>query len=246
MKLVFSIFVVMRYTYVTHNDRNWSGRGSIYPDDLYSPVEVMFDSEHTVGVSVLYPVLEYEHSVRLQPISPGGIYTYGGRNWEIVIHLDGDLPAGAEREYVLAVRVLPKSMPWQYTLLPYREYFQNLYGGVRYTRDPRPIVGMSVSQVSSISPTNARGYVGSRIDTQGWGAWVDAMRLARSNGFERTMVWGVSGHYDAAHARQYNYPPQLVSPLRDMPAAHGSRHLLQQLANEGWRSGCGGPFAVDC
>ena len=222
---------------LSHLDRNFSGRGAPYPGDNYSPTEVLHDAQHTIGFSLHYPVLEYEHRVRLQPISPGGMYTHGGRNWEIVGILDGDLPAGAEREYVLAVRVLPSSMPWQLTLLPYREYFHSLYGGVRYTRDPRPVAGQPVAILAAIRLDNPRGYVGDRPDVDGWRSWANKLRESHYRGFDRFMVWVPTGLYDAEVARPFNFPAQFMTELYNMPRSRDTLHELSALADIGMDMG---------
>jgi len=222
---------------LNHRDRNYSGRGAPYPGDNYSPVEVLHDDQHTIGFSLLYPVLEYEHRVRVQPISPGGMYTHGGRNWEVVIILDGDLPAGAEREYVIAVRVQPTSMPWQLTLLPYREYFHSLYGGVRYTRDSRPVAGQPVAILAGISPDNPRGYVGDRPDVDGWRSWANKLRESHYRGFDRFMVWVPTGLYDAEVARPFNFPAQFMTELYNMPRSRDTLHELSALADIGMEMG---------
>ena len=43
-----------------------------YPSLCYSPVFVVGDNSATVGVSLMYPILEYKHAVEVRLISPGG------------------------------------------------------------------------------------------------------------------------------------------------------------------------------
>ncbi len=56
-----------------------------YPGSLYSPVTVFRNDRIAVGISLQYPILEYQHDVRLTLKSPGGRLAQGtgGRGFEV-------------------------------------------------------------------------------------------------------------------------------------------------------------------
>ncbi len=205
-----------------HNNKNFFGPGRSYPEELYSPVVVMNDNQYTIGASLLYPVLEYKTSVRTQLRSPGGIYQTGGRNWEIDFKLQGTIPPAQTRRFILAVRVTKDNNQWVRTLLPYRDYFQSNYGPVKYTRDPRPVRGFTLTQRADLSAANPRGYSNPnrRPDTKGWRAWANVFRASPSAGFNRIMVWtptGLQRQHD-----ELNYPFLFMSPMKQIPAMQQS------------------------
>ena len=138
---------------------------------------------------------------------------------------------------MLAVRVLPRFDAWQLTLLPYREYFHSLYGGVRYTRDPRPVAGQPVAILAAIRLDNPRGYVGDRPDVDGWRSWANKLRESHYRGFDRFMVWVPTGLYDAEVARPFNFPAQFMTELYNMPRSRDTLHELSALADIGMDMG---------
>ena len=206
----------------------FAGPGHTYPGQLYSPVAVIADDNYTIGVSLLYPILDYKHTVRVLMRSPGGIYAHGGQSWDIDFRLDGDLPPGQTRRYTLAVRVATNQADWVRTLVPYRDYFQALYGPVQYQRDPRPVEGFTLAIAHAISESNPRGYSSTtrRPDLNGWRRWANVFKASRSNAFTRTMVWTPSGLFK--NNRDLNYPFLFMTPLLEMSA---SADTLDELAS---------------
>ncbi|TVQ32392.1 MAG: hypothetical protein EA376_05855 [Phycisphaeraceae bacterium] len=199
-----------------------------YPNRWYSPVFVMRNDDIAVGVSLQYPMLEYKHQVRTEMWSPGGGSSVGegGRGWAVQFRFDNFgnenpgsrirdesfLAPGERRTYVVSVRVTRNPEEWVRTLLPYRDYFRSLYGGVRYSRDPRPVLGVTVAGAWRASADNKFGFAGPnrfRPDLHGWKPWVDNIFNEIQNGPERLMLWAPSGVYH--ENRENNFPFQFTS-----------------------------------
>ncbi len=214
---------------VTFEMASFAGVTYPYPDDLYSPVWVVSNGQHAIGVSVLYPVLEYKHDVRVSLCKMPGQYTSGegGMGWMVNVgcsNLPGwgavprpcEVPPGEERTYVVCVRVTKKTSEWVRTLLPYREYFRSLYGGVQYSRDADAVYGLAVAFGAAISPTNPSGWTFSnrRPDLHTWAPWV-AYITTNLAAFKRVMIWAPSGLYNVN--QELNYPFQFTSRWLDHP-----------------------------
>src|SRR5258707_1165080 len=78
-----------------------TGPAAAYPTTAYSPVAVFGNEQFTVGASVLSPVLEDRHAVVMTLRSVAGA---GEPAWELAVDLEGKLPAGVTRDYLVAVR----------------------------------------------------------------------------------------------------------------------------------------------
>lgn len=188
--------------------RAQSGR---YPRNMYSPAWVIANDELAVGVSIQYPIMEYKHEVRLMLQSPDGRRAEGegGRGWMIELRLSnlggergnaklvdsGKIEPGQRQQYIISVRVTDHPHEWVRTLVPYRTFFRNTYGGVRYARDPRPVNAVSIANEWQISPDNLRGYLPRyRPDLNGWTRLITDIDLR--HGWPRVMVWVPTGMYD--------------------------------------------------
>ncbi|MCB9841269.1 MAG: hypothetical protein H6809_06440 [Phycisphaeraceae bacterium] len=201
--------------------------GRIYPDDLYSPVGVIRNDDYTIGMSLHYPILEYEHRVRPLYYVPGGHYAATGPCWNGEFGLLGELPPGETRTYTLAFRVTSNDRHWLHTLVPYRDYFQEMYGAVRYERDPRPVFGVFAAANGSITAENPRGFDGPRRpDENGWGPWADFLRVAPQRGFHRVMVWSPTGLF--RQNQQNNYPFLFMSGMDQYPMLRDTASLIRQ------------------
>ncbi len=200
-----------------------------YPDDLYSPVAVVSNGQHAIGVSLLYPVLEYKHDVLVSLSKMPGQYAggEGGMGWMVSIgctNLPAGtplphpclVPAGEERTYVVCVRTTRKPAEWFRTLLPYRAYFRSLYGGVQYARETEPVAGVSLAFVAAISPTNPSGWgwPNRRPDQHGWSPWITYITTNLS-AFKRVVLWAPTGLYNVS--QELNYPFQFTSRWLDHP-----------------------------
>lgn len=223
---------------VDHNNNNYFGPRLHWPSQQYSPVFVFGDEQTTIGVSLLYPFPEYRHEVGFQLISPGGIYNVSGRNWQLDMPLVGQLGPGQSRRYVLAVRILEgRQDEWIRVLKPYRDYFRSQYGSVRYTRDPRPVLGVFIGTTPTENNPFGYGLPDSlRPDLVGWGP-VAAMwrRDARHAGFSRFMLWVPTGMF--GRHWHWNFPFQFMTPMNQRPHQAASLDHLRSLASDGFQMG---------
>ena len=205
-----------------------------YPDNLYSPVMVFGDSSYTFGVSVLYPMLEYKHSVQLALVVPGGAYKSTGFNWETHVRLKGEIEPGETRSYTVAVRLTDHPDNWLATLVPYRDYFQALYGPIEYERDPRPIRGIACAQGHLTSDQNPFGFAQPperRPDLVGYGPFADRLVTeARNDRYNRMVLWAVSGLY--REHQEWNFPPQFMSHIDEVPTLRVSADALTNMASD--------------
>lgn len=216
---------------------------AIYPNEWYAPVMVFGDDRHTIGVSVLYDAVGYDQSVRpALEGSPAGepLNVSDARaGWDVWIGPQGTIEPGQGRTYRVCVRVARAGDPagWMGTLEPYRTFFREVYGGASYSRDGRPIAGHVLAQDRDLGNNNTRGFSNfdRRPDVVGFGpaaAQIDT--VTRGRGYQRLMIWAVSGLYN--RERAFNYPGQLFSGMLDSRAMSGSIDRLRDLGN--------GPFQV--
>lgn len=199
-----------------------------YPDELYSPLFVLEGDKYTLGISLLYPVLSYKHDVRLSISSPGGkqVAGEGGRGWLARFQLgsvgqssagqlvhDAELKPGESRTYIVAVRSMPTGQGWQRTLTPYRNFFRDLYGAVKYKRRPEAMQGFELARESWLEPSNPRGWNPSlRPDQLGWAPVVKHLRDLKAGGLVlRGQTGSIPGGAD-------DRPPfQMATPWSSMP-----------------------------
>jgi hypothetical protein len=238
-------FVDGKATTLNHNNDNYFGGGQVYPGSTYSPTITVSDGEYTIGASLKYPLLNHRHLAFIRLESPGGTAVVSGRNWQFRFDLNplmsfsgqstynfsGDIPPGASRQYTISVRVIrarPGDHPaeWLRTLAPYKDYFQCLYGGVRYTRDVRPVLAQVMATTELLSPSNPLGMTDywTRIDQYGWGPRVDRLNQYHGRGWDRITLWAPTGLY--YNNRGNNYPFQFTTHWTSIPLAVQSQHLL--------------------
>ncbi len=178
--------------------QSFAAQWADYPDELYSPVFVLEGDTYTLGVSLLYPVMSYKHDVRLSISSPGGkqVSGEGGRGWlarfqlgslgdaaaNSLVH-DAVLRPGETRTYIVCVRAMQSGQGWQRTLVPYRNFFREFYGVVKYKRRPEAMQGFEAAAESWMEPANPRGWNPAfRPDERGWSGLVKHLRDARAGG----------------------------------------------------------------
>lgn len=213
-------------------DYNDFGFGAyIYPANLYAPLMVLHGAAFSIGAALHYPVMEYKHDVRLIVRSPAGRYAEGdgGRGWEIEfrpsnVGNESDttkliysalVPNGQSRTYVVSVRIVRPGSEWIRAFVPYRNFFRSEYGGVRYTRDPRAVHCVSLSNEMYVTPDNPEGWQNpaTRPDLMGWEKLVSA--LLRETGWPRLMLWHPSGMY--TYQMHHNPPYQFTTHWLDHP-----------------------------
>lgn len=208
---------------VTNNGQPYFLGGGVYPRDTYSPVVAFGNDQYSVGVSLQYPILDYKHEVFMRLETPGGHFIRDGVNWQVMMDLNpsqttgsvfseaGDLRPGERRTYTMSVRVTGSSQDWVETLAPYKEFFASTYGGVRYTRDLRPVSAVPLAQAHLLSATNPYGFdmPNLRPDQRGFGPWADELIRVSQRGWSRIMLWAPTGMYSVN--RENNYPFQFAS-----------------------------------
>ncbi|HED53491.1 MAG TPA: hypothetical protein ENJ00_04745 [Phycisphaerales bacterium] len=226
-------------------DTTWNryiGQAWPYPGSAYSPMISLMNDDFAVGVSLIYPVLEYKHDVLVRLVKGGGVFKgpKATRGWIVYFDLNNGphanrfttlahpamLEPGRHRRYTVAVRAIkrnparPRSITgeqdWLETLLPYRDYFQSKYGPVQYQRNPRPVLARELSNASAQSSRNPRGLLGGkskRPDLVGFTPI--AQELARPTGYPRLMLWAPSGLFDKGS--KFNYPSRFTLGWNDLP-----------------------------
>ena len=219
-----------------------------YPADSYSPVMVLRNQSKAIGVSIQYPVMTYKHDVLVNMASPPAGFAQGpaGRGWMVgfnLSNLGGEhvhtrlnnqaiIPPGETRTYVVSVRMTSDVNNWATTLLPYRDYFREMYGGVQYQRRSHAVRGMNASMGENCSDSNPFGFDEfMRPDLHGWGRMVNEVTRYQ---FNTTMIWTLSGFY--RNNTQLNYPYLTASPLRNHPrlaTAFDAATGLKQVAQSG-------------
>jgi len=223
--------------------RVWCGA---YPQSLYSPVAVTRNDRDAIGVSIEYPLMEYQHEICLTVKSDGPTGWYVELGMENAEVADGrgylfnrpTLAPGETRRYTVNI-ASAESTHWIETLAPYRDYFQTTYGAVRYTRDNRAVAGISLAYGEFQTTNNRDGWIPEcgRPDLNGFTAAANfiAQRFMSS---DRVMVWAATG---LTFPQSMNFPFQFASrwtngspassaPLATAPAA------LQQVAGVAGRS----------
>jgi hypothetical protein len=215
-----------------------------YPYDSYSPATVISEGEYTIGMSLNYPLAEYNHRIDMMVQSPVRTPSDNGRNWMVSFRLWGEIPAGQTRTYTIPVRVAKGNQHWLETLKPYREYFNSLYGSVQYTRDPHPVRGFHISYLEFLSSSSQRGFYNSNMDpsVHGYGPWANYIRTnAIANGFERVMIWAPTGIYYTN--RDDNYPCLFMTGADNIPIMRNSQNLFRSIADAGLEMGFWWGFA---
>lgn len=217
-----------------------------WPDDgfgLYSPVTILRDNNLRLGMSVQYDVRDYKHVVAIRHTVPGGGLQSSGLNWMINFELnpedddfseDGLLQPGESRVYTVSLRAQTNAeqQRWTHVLEPYREFFEDTYGGAQYAINREPLVSIPIAITARISPTNPRGFTPTRarLDDIGWSHTVERMQEFVDTGYSRFIVRAPTGLY--ANNRSNNFPFQFASAWDDIPRALETEHLLRNFANQ--------------
>ncbi|MCG3123731.1 MAG: hypothetical protein GIKADHBN_02152 [Phycisphaerales bacterium] len=207
------------------NFATFVGQHYNYPDSQYAPVWVITNGEYAVGVSLIYPMLEFQHDARMGLMNPTGSNSgEGGPGWGIAARIsnrgteppeqrlpfESMIPPGQQRTYVLSVRVTNNPSEWTRTLLPYRKYFRKTFGGVTYRRDGRLLQPVVVAETSYLEPSNPMGFTwiaSRRPDIFGWKPWAEALKQTPRDQIQ--MLWAPSGlYYERADE---NFPFQMTT-----------------------------------
>lgn len=227
----------MAWRDISHGE--FQGYSWCYPGHAYSPVMVAMNQTHVIGVSLLYPVMDYRHDAAVQFNRVGGVFrgpaerlgwmvsfdlnNYNGPNARERVHFGAELLPGESREYTMAVRVMKRpqasgsvagEQEWLEVLEPYRSYFQSNFGSVTYERRTKPVMTWAFADESNISPTNRRGFGGNenRPDRVGFAPAANSIINANA-GYESVMIWVPSGLY--ATNREHNLPYRFTAGWLD-------------------------------
>ncbi|MBL0871478.1 MAG: hypothetical protein IBJ18_12970, partial [Phycisphaerales bacterium] len=203
-----------------------------YPADAYSPVLVFGNTTHTVGVSVIYDVVGYDHNVFLDLVAAKPGPSSPGPGYFVNITFNAQIPARTTREFRVPVRVARQSQHWLKTLVPYRDHFRQTFGGVQYRADRRPVLGTSLADEAYLGAANPRGFGNSnaRVDQAGYTMTVDNLNnLMRTQGYQRIMIWAVSG-LNRTHA-DLNYPFNFATGIDTVPVMAATADELKRLTS---------------
>jgi len=230
-----------RYTFqedtiVAKKNIQYASDARIYPDpSSYSPITVIRDNNYIVGISFIYPVMDYKHSINQMFF---GMFTDNKRiGWNMNVQINkningqqyfesGELSPGEQRIYKISIRVkkvVNAKNDWKEVIKPYKEYFDKEFGKVKYIKDDRPVLGYHGASEYFFSETNKYGfpydkndnYLAShprRPDHYGFKPTAQYIKkLSISKHAARVMIWVPSGLY-RTH-QNLNYPYQFASQL---------------------------------
>jgi len=223
--------------------------------------------EHVIGISVQYPIMEYQHGVSFRVKREPA--TFAVRPYWLEIGLNrtysspnfdnrpaGDIAPGQTRTYTISVRIMATDTPptaapahpndYLYLFQEYRRFFKRLYGEVRYTRDSRPVNGYKVAGMEGAVANNwgfnpPQLHLGSG---PAWTGWIDRLENAERRGFDRFMMWGSSGvAVNAAcvpTGLAVNYPFQFTTNWDAVSGGNPNHPIIKtQAAMRAWASAPG-------
>lgn len=216
-----------------------------YPARIYSPVMGIRTGEVFLGSSFIYPAFDVKKEVNLD-------YRYNARErtWSMRYRIwdennlaearEGNYdPAvfkpGERMSFTIAVTVAKPSQ-WVTAFRPYRDFFRETYGSVRYTASREPIMGLTLGIPSRISPLNPKGYGANgpagegRLDIVGWrGFYRRIMDDSQRLGYRRFLLWMPAGSYNVH--RDTNMVWEITSSWS--PAMYETAHELRRLHQAG-------------
>jgi len=202
-----------------------------YPGDAYSPVMVFSDATHTVGVSMIYDVIGYNHSVTMDLVAtkPTDAFPQGG--YFVRVDLRSMVPANTTRTYRMSVRVARQNQHWLRTLIPYRDHFRQTFGGVQYQARRKPVRGSAWSNTAWINSANPRGMA-YWDHPQGVGRYVDrTLEWMNLHNYDESMLWAITGLFSSYPL--LNYPAIFATGVDDVPALAATLPELRRLAANG-------------
>ncbi len=209
---------------------SFTGMGWTYPGTAYSPATVLMNDTHVIGVSLLYPVMEYQHDTLVRVTKLGGVFKGPpeSRGWMVAfdlnnvrntsyyteIHNEAMLEPGQTQSYTICVRAMkrPDAFPgkyesqnWLRVLEPYRDYFRAQFGEVTYERRTKPIYGKQIANESTTNSQNQRGWTIAdlRPDRVGFAPLVNYL-IDNNYAYDNVMLWAPSGLF--YRNRDMNYP----------------------------------------
>jgi len=188
-----------------------------WPGSMYSPVAVAMNTTIAVGISMQYPVLDYQHDCAII------VEAAGAGVWDVQLQFSGNMkdgefplrhaaviPPGAHRTYAVSIRAVANPLQWIETLEPYREWFGRAFGSVTYTADTSAIRGYILAFSHNQSTENPGGWVAAanRPDLNGYQSVINILTSAMKNA-SRTILWAPSGM--TYQHKKLNYPFQFTT-----------------------------------
>jgi hypothetical protein len=221
------------------NYDQFTGTGWTYPGTAYSPAMVLMTQTHVVGVSLLYPVMDYKHDALVRLAKLGGVFKGPpeSRGWMVAFDLNNVsgtssystiynpamLEPGRTQSYTLCIRAMKRPDPfplkherqdWIRVLEPYRDYYQSQQNAVVYQRRSEPVYGIEIAHAVTTNAQNPRGWTvpATRPDRLGFAPLVN-YHIEHDLGFDNVMVWAPSGLFD--ENTHYNYPSRFTAGWLD-------------------------------
>ena len=204
-------FQTSGYEYdINHHNLNYYGGGANYPNGNYSPVAVFGDDSITVGISFIYPIMDYKHEIFMRVESPNPQNLYA-RLWQLNIvpnaynipnsvkyYREGELAPGETRTYTISVRLSyrnDKCNTWITNLEPYKNYFRNKYGTVQYKRAVDPIAGYLPGDLIFLSSNNPYAFSPGNNNPaiHGFGPISRSLIRTEDLGYKKVLLWAPTG-----------------------------------------------------
>lgn len=219
---------------------DYSGIEYSYPFDKFSPTLNVIGQTYASGISVKYDHISTKKNIKCVINSYNGTVT-SKIGWFSEIQSDNNsianadcLQYGESFEVTVSVRISRDIRNWVTTLEPYKTYFAQNYGGMKFMKDPRPIFIINTAMDLQSSPFYYFDYQSPGNQSPslyGWAWWMNAIKYNyKTLGFERQLMLSLSGLYNTGS--DLNYPFYVVGPLLDtigeFPHSSITKHLLYQ------------------
>ncbi len=221
----------------TQLDALGTSASATYPGLLYSPVAALITGDNMFAVSVMYPLLEFKHEVRLSLCQNQGKYyiEFGFNNppWVAsneyrygrLAHLSRLAP-GESRSYRVSARKTTTSKGLSEAILPYVDYFHRTYGTkLEYSPRRSRISGYLMGTTDHCSADNPHGWAVEDIrpDRHGYSR-IFLQLLERLSSVDRVILWGPSG-LDCVD-KSKNYPFNILTPLMAQQTGRGPTEVF--------------------
>jgi len=219
---------------------NHTGSNRYYPFDKFSPTENIIGQTYALGISVKYDHISTKKNIKTNVSSLNSTVATKIK-WLSDSQSDSNnfanadcLQFGESFQVTISIRITRDIRNWVRTLSPYKTYFAQNYGGVKFMKDPRPILFITPTSSTQISPFYYIDYQGSGNQSPSWYGWAWWGNVIKNNyktlGYERQIMSNLSGLYDTSNLN--NNPFFSVSPLVDsygeFPHSSITNHLLYQ------------------